>query len=130
MGSSIHIHLMKSYFNLIKKYEDISETALIKKESNSYTRESIKQTQKEGHHQLNQYGFREAYDPNQWNNGVFLTEKGYKLFKRVCDIINYYNFDESDSQTDYYSVNFSPFINIGKWDKTYTYEHELEESLK
>ena len=41
------------------------------------------------------------------------------LLKGIYEIINEGNFDESDSQTDYFHVGFYVNMSIGKWDKPY-----------
>ena len=118
-GSSISVYLMESNIKIIKDFEDISESTLFGYESRNYTKEQIKDFQNNKHHQLNQYTLREDFNEDNWCNGVFLTEEGFKLLKRVVEIVDYYNYDESDSQTDYYCVNFSFHIGLGKWDKPF-----------
>ena len=34
-------------------------------------------------------------------------------------IVNQYNYDNSDSQTDYFDVNFYTHLNLGKWNKPF-----------
>ena len=122
MGQSLHVSLMKSDFKVIRDSTDINENAL-RHLSTGYTIEDIKQRQNERYHQLNQYGFfRDEYDPDTWNNGVFLTEKAHIMFKRIVKIVNYFNWDNSDSQTDYFDVHFYLHLNIGKWNKPYVQE--------
>ena len=112
MGQSLHVSLMQSDF------KDIPEIALLHI-GTGYTEEQIKQRQEEKHHQLNDYQLREEYDINKWCNGVFLTKEGHDLFKKVCEIINHYNYDDSDSMIDHFDVNFYLSLNIGKWNKPY-----------
>ena len=100
MGCSIHISLMKANFKVIKDFSNIPEEAFLKLDS--YTREDIKKFQEERVHQLNCY-FGD-YDPTIWSNGIFLTEKGFNLFKRIVEISNQYNWNNSDSQIDYFDV--------------------------
>jgi len=119
MGSSITISLMESPIKVIKDYKDLSELALLHTERNNYTKEQIEHMQKEKYHQLNQYILRHEYNPDTWNNGVFLTKEGHKVMQRAVKISDQYNFDESDSMTDYYFVNFSLHIQVGKWNKDY-----------
>lgn len=119
MGSSIHISLMESNFKVIKDFKDIPETALINYADNDgRTREQLSEMQNKKYHQLN-CNFYEPYNPENWSNGVFLTEQGFNLFKRVMEIVNQYNYDESDIQTDYSDVNFYTDLSIGKWNKEY-----------
>lgn len=121
MGQSLHVSLMKSNFKVIRDFKDIPEIAFLQL-GTGYTTEDIKQHQSKNYHQLNEYGFREEYDHDNWNNGVFLTREGHELFKRVCEIINHYNYDDSDSQTDHFDVNFYLHLNIGQWNKPYVQE--------
>ena len=50
-------------------------------------------------------------------NGTYLTKEGHDLLKRVVEIVNQYNYNHSDAMTDYYIVNFSFDLELGKWDK-------------
>jgi len=117
MGQSLHVSLMQSDFKIIRDFKDIPEVAFLNI-GTGYTQEQIKQRQKENYHQLNHYSFNE-YDPNSWCNGVFLTKQGHDLFKRICKIINQYNYNDSDIQIDHFDVNFYLSLNIGKWNKDY-----------
>lgn len=121
MGQSLHVSLMQSDFKIIRDFKDIPEIAFLNI-GRGYTVEQIKERQKEKYHQLNHHFSNEEYDPDKWNNGVFLTKEGHDLFKRVCEIINQYNYNDSDIQTDYFDVNFYLSLNIGKWNKPYVLE--------
>ena len=123
-GSSITISLTESHYNAIKRFEDISETALIQKQANRYDLETIKQVQNSKYHQLNHFQSLEPYNPNTWNNGVFLTEKGHRIFNEAVKIAEEYNYDNSDAMTDYFDVNFYLHLEIGKWDKDYKFVEE------
>ena len=116
MGSSITIALMEANFKVVKDFSDIQEEAL-QEYSSGRSFEQLKSMQEDKYQQLNQYVLRKEFDPRSWCNGVFLTEKGHDLLKRVVAISDYYNYDNSDSMTDYYDVNFSFSIALGKWDK-------------
>jgi len=125
MGQSLHVSLMKSSFKVIRDFKDISEMVLFKyTNSGRYTRDQIEKMQLENYHQLNHHLFYEKFDPDSWNNGVFLTEQGHNLFKRVCQMVNHYNYNDSDIQTDYFDVNFYFHLNIGQWNKPYILEEE------
>ncbi len=41
------------------------------------------------------------------------------MLKRMVEIIDQYNYDNSDSQTDYYDVNFALNLGLGKWNKAF-----------
>jgi len=117
-GSTIDINLMRADRKTIKDAKDISEAALAQIGSR-FTREDIEQRQKQAYHQLNKYTLKREYDPEMWCNGVFLTEQGHTLLQQVINIADFYNYDDSDPQTDYFSVNFYFDIGLGKWDKAF-----------
>lgn len=116
-GSSITAALMKSDRKIKLKFNEISERARLTYNNNRYTDDQLKRLQEETYHQLGH--FYGDYDLNHWSNGVFLTYQGFNLLKRVYQIADYYNFNESDSQTDYYFVNFSFDLHLGKWNKPF-----------
>lgn len=118
-GSSISINLMESNFKVIRDFKDISGLALFKMENARYTKEDIAERQLSKSHQLNPYGFRDNFNPAEWNNGVFLTIEGYVLFQRVIEIIEQYHYDHSDAMTDYFNTNFYINLGIGKSDKDF-----------
>jgi len=119
MGSSITVRLMKSDIRVKRNFDEITDYALLFYKNNRYTEEQLKSLQNETYHQLNQYILKSDHDPDHWCNGVFLTEQGHNLLKRVVQIVDYYNFDDSDPMTDYYHVNFSFHLSLGKWDKSF-----------
>jgi len=118
-GSALHINLMESNFKVILPFNEISEDTLSQYGLRNYTREQIKEIQDKTHHQLSEYALKENYNKDKWNNGVFLTEKGFNLFKRVMELTNKFNWDNSDISTDYFDVNFYTHISIGKWNKPF-----------
>jgi hypothetical protein len=46
-----------------------------------------------------------------------ITEEAREVMKYVKDFVQDYNFDDSDSMTDYFHTNFYLHLGIGKWDK-------------
>jgi len=121
-GSSISIYLMQSNFKVMQDFKDLSEEAITRYlDDGMRTREQLKTMQETNYNQLN-HNIEEEYNKDVWNNGIFLTEAGYNLFKEVCEIVNYYNYDHSDAQTDYFDTNFYLHLNIGKYDKPYICE--------
>jgi len=119
-GSSISVYLMESNFKVIEDFKNLSDEAIFKyKDGGRRTEEQLKEMQEGGHFQLNTHYTHEEYNKDLWNNGVFLTEAGHKLFREVNKIVNYYNYDNSDIQSDYFNVNFYCHLSIGKWDKPY-----------
>ena len=123
MGSALHVSLMKADRKIVKDFDKLSEFTIFDytERDNRYTVEALKNLQEEKYHQLSSNGFyhHQEYDAKHWCNGVFLTYQGYMLLKRVYQITAQYNFDDSDSMTDYYCVNFSLHMNLGKWDKPF-----------
>ena len=109
-GSSITISLMKCPFKVVMDYEEIPEEAFL-----IYNKEQIKYFYQKKYAQLSEHYFEYEYEPNKWNNGVFLTKKGYELLKRVVEIVKQYQRVESDIQTDYYNTNFYFHLELGKW---------------
>jgi len=102
-----------------KDFEDLSDYAVSFYKDKRYTPEQLRNLQNETYHQLNEYILRGKYDPDHWCNGVFLTAEGHKFLKRVVKIADFYNFDDSDSMTDYYHVNFSFHLSLGQWNKPF-----------
>ena len=47
--------------------------------------------------------------------------KHSKLFGEILDIAHRGNHDNSDIMTDYFDVGWYVHLNVGKWDKPYTY---------
>jgi hypothetical protein len=71
---------------------------------------------KQGYHQVNHYYLRDDYIQN---NGCLLTPEIMGVLRKVTEIINSYNFDDTDSQLDYFHTNFYFNLEIGKWDMPY-----------
>jgi hypothetical protein len=74
--------------------------------------------------QLNQYQLRQderIYSDEYLYvcNGTPLTLEGWTMLKRADEIANADNWNHSDSQTDYYDVNYGCDLHIGKWDKAF-----------
>ena len=118
MGRTLHVSIMETSKRIIRNMDEIPEVALDYIGS-GYTRENIEQRQKKTYHQLSNYACRDEYNERHWNSGVFLTEYGHNLTKRIEQIIRQYNYDNSDPMTDYFDVNFYTMLNIGKFDKPY-----------
>jgi len=118
-GRSIHLSIMESPIKIIKPYEEISERVFFQLESRHYTKDQIKTAQANRYHQLNGYTLYEEYNPDNWNNGVFLTEQGFKALKRINEILNLRNYDHSDIQSDYSDLNYYTHFSLGKWDKDF-----------
>lgn len=48
-----------------------------------------------------------------------ITETIFHLLNNVCDYMNSFNYDDSDSMIDYFNTNFYTHIGIGELDKPY-----------
>lgn len=53
------------------------------------------------------------------SNGCQMTAQAYQMMKRVDEIADAKNWDESDSQVDYFYCNYYLDIEIGRWDKPF-----------
>ena len=113
--SNINISLIESDFKVFRTYEELSELAVLRyKDDGRRTEEQLKSMCEDKYAQLNQYSSNDDYNKDVWNNGHFLTEQAHNLFKEVVKIADYYNYDESDSQTDYFNTNFYLHLEIGR----------------
>ncbi len=77
--------------------------------------------QGEGYQQLNHYyleHYAQSY-PYENANGFRLTDDALAMLKDVTEIANRENWDESDSQSDYFHCNYYFNLHIGKFDKPY-----------
>ena len=54
------------------------------------------------------------------DNEIF-NDKGLQLYTLLKNICEHFNYDYSESLTDYFATKFYYDIEIGKWDKKYTY---------
>jgi len=71
------------------------------------------------HAQINHYTLREDYEAGL-NNGTILSKEAWDVMKQVAEIATSYNYDDSDSMTDYFRCNFFLNLEIGKWNKPFT----------
>jgi hypothetical protein len=116
-GQSLYISLMESDFKILRRFEDLSETAIF-----NYTTQPGRYTEKElkgrldiKHQQLG--NFSGLYNPDVWNNGAFLTKQAYEMFQQIEGLVDSFNFDDSDGMIDYFHTNFYTHFSIGKWNK-------------
>jgi len=118
-GSSITVALMSSDIKIIKDFKDIETSTIEQFICRGYPSEGIKTTQSRRDHQLSPYALRDDYNITGWCNGVFLTKEGHDMLREVVKVADQYNYDNSDSRTDYYDVNFHFSVHIGKWNKDF-----------
>lgn len=116
MGQSLHISILETNFKIIMPFEQLSESAILSYTDNYRDKEQLKQMQESGDHQISGL-LGDVYNPDVWNNGVFLTEQGFNLVKRITELVNKFNYDNSDIQTDYFDVHFYTHYNIGQYDR-------------
>lgn len=112
MGQSLHISLMEAPFEAI-----ICQRRRVFKNGQEEWEESQPEKQSA---QLNHYTFREGYEHTEGcSNGTKLTRKAWNVLSLVSGYATSFNFDDSDSQIDYFHTNFYLHLNIGKWDKPF-----------
>ena len=120
-GQSISVSLMSAKFN---PFNELTDEIIEKIKTNcqhsygshweSMLEQSIENykntTTIKKYEQLNQYYIKDDFH---------LTEKAKDVISKALKIINAYNFDDSDSQIDYFHTNFYSHFSIGKWDKPF-----------
>lgn len=110
-GGSINVALMEAPFQV---YRTPSEELLTPQNLSYYTvEETMKQWERmisEGYHQINNYYVNEDF---------YLTSQAKGLMTDVISLVNSYNFDDSDSQCDYFHTNFYSHFSIGKYEKPF-----------
>lgn len=112
-GSSISLAIMKSRkIKILKDLQDIPESeinrmAVARNQTNDETLAWLKERLEKGHYNINK-----NWVDDDWG----LTDKGKDKLKKVIDIANRYNYNNSDSMTDYFDVNYSLDISLGKWE--------------
>jgi hypothetical protein len=118
MGRSLHISIMETDFKIIMPFEELSEVAILRYTRDGFrNKEDLKNLQEKRNHQIGNIYENEFYNSDVWNNGVFLTEKGFNLVKRITELTNKFNWDNSDTQIDYFDVKFYTYLSLGKGEK-------------
>lgn len=110
MGQSLSVDLMEAPFEVFNqpdqnKLRPIDMTWGIEDAMQRWER-----LVQSGHMSVNQYYI---------NDSIYLTDEAKKFFGLVRDICDYFNYDDSDAMTDYFSTNFYYSIGVGKWDKPF-----------
>ena len=71
--------------------------------------------------QLDNYrtGVYSGYSVNQYHieSSYMMTAESKKIFTVINDLLDSFNYDDSEIQTDYFSTKFYVDLGIGKWDK-------------
>lgn len=109
-GQSMNVSLTESDFN---PFNTPDENLIPLSKISGYNTvkdvmESWKKTIDNGHHGINEYYI---------NDDFILSEKGKEVSKDIREIVSAYNFDDSDSMSDYFHVNFYSHLSIGSWVK-------------
>lgn len=74
-----------------------------------------------GYAQLNEYTFKRCTfeEAEGCNNGTTLSQPMWDVMAYAGYLAGTYNYDDSDCQSDYFSVNFYLHLEVGRWDKPY-----------
>jgi len=116
--SSLSIYLMKSTKNPFESYEN----AVKSERFNSYIqrycneseiereREHLKKRLESGYSQINQYSIDSDYELNDYGKKIMTTAK---------DLSDSFNYDDSDSMTDYFNCGHYLHLQIGDYDKPF-----------
>ena len=126
--TGVNVYLMKSTKNPFEEYENILQSEGFKDhlarqvyyyygttgEKAEYyekqEKEALKRRLESGHMQVNQYHIKDDYE---------LSEYGKNILQYVKDLLDSFNYDDSDSMTDYFNCGFYEHISIGKWDRPF-----------
>lgn len=117
MGQSLHISILETSFKIVKSFSELSKKAIFEYTRENRTEQELKEMQEIGYYQVGRINQDDIYNPDVWNNGVFLTEKGFNLIKRITELTDKFNWDNSDTQTDYFDVKFYLHLIIGEYNK-------------
>jgi len=60
-----------------------------------------------------------SYQLNTYYPGNVFSGKTLEIVKAAIAAINTDNYDHSDSQSDYFCVNFYAYLQFGKWNKSF-----------
>lgn len=79
-------------------------------EESEQAKKMLENRLKSGHIQINQYYIKNDYELSEYGKNMFL------YIKELCDSFNY---DDSDSMTDYFDCGFYLSLGIGKYNKDF-----------
>ena len=120
-GQAIHVSLMEAKFNpfneltdeVMKQIEDGCRRMFgqfWEQRLGDSISEFKRTTLEKKHEQLNHFHVSDDFH---------LTEEAKSVINKALQIINSYNFNDSDAQIDYFHTNFYTHMSIGKWDKPF-----------
>jgi len=68
-----------------------------------------------GYKQVNYYQLNDPWEKVE----TCLTKKAWNCMRKVYQIAESFNYDDSESQIDYFDTNFYLHLEVGKWDKSF-----------
>jgi hypothetical protein len=114
-GQSLNIYLMEAPYKVVK---------------GAYTHEWVDGTQEivykeidEQYAQLNHHCLNDYADSDIKNNGYVLDERVIPVLKDAVSFAQGYNYDDSNSQIDYFNTNFYMHLSVGKWNRPCANSH-------
>lgn len=72
----------------------------------------------DGYSQLNEKRFFQPYAEGK-NNGLILTVSAWEALSYATECASSFNFNDTDSMTDYFHVRFYLHVSVGKHDKPF-----------
>lgn len=115
-GSSISVTIIENNrLRILRRVDEVSETEILlimdaRNDSKDEVINFINSQLNSSNHQINQFHIESAWS---------FTKKGRELLIDINKIIQTHNHDNSDSQTDYFDVNYYVDFNLGSYDKPY-----------
>ncbi len=115
-GSSMSISVIESKkIRFLKRFDEISEHEILRfanarNDTVEEATEILKSRLNESYQQINQYHLKDD---------IYLTDEGKEALKHALQIINFHNWDNSDSMTDYFDVNYYVHLSLGNYDKPF-----------
>lgn len=116
--SALNIYLMKSTKNPFNTYEEAVKsegfTSYIQRYCNASEiekeKEHLKKRLENGYSQINHYSIESDYE---------LSDYGKEILTKAKDLSDSFNYDDSDSMTDYFNCGHYLHLSIGKYDKPF-----------
>lgn len=117
---SFTYNIVESDKPIVRNIDDFSDTEIERLYNSGYNKnwyktkedfkDNLKKDLESGHFDINQYHI---------DNDYRLTPYGKQVFKDIMKVSNAYNYDESDSMTDYFNTGHYISIGVGKDGKPY-----------
>lgn len=130
---SFSYSIMESDKPIVRDISDFSDTEIERLWNKGYNKnyyktkedfkESLKKELESGHFSINEYNIKDDYR---------LTPYGKQVFRDINKVSNAYNYDESESQVDYFNTGHYMNLSVGKYDKPYktTTENKIATTLR